>query len=224
MSMWARYLDTEGHFTSLDPLCEKTYPISPYSFCAGDPVNYVDPDGKIEWPIAPSYKEYHKRVHLNNFGAKRNNHFHKGVDINYKGAGDDDKGAPVLATHSGKIVRLVNYWEDGNDGGTRIRIRSNNGRVDTFYMHLDSISQGLKLGDSVKGGQVIGTITAHLHYEIYLDGFRINPALDSQSLIDPQQFVDDPIVIDGGILNPAIVTSEKKELPIIETIETIICI
>ena len=43
----ARYLDTEGHFTSLDPLCEKTYPVSPYSFCAGDPVNYVDPDGCI---------------------------------------------------------------------------------------------------------------------------------------------------------------------------------
>ncbi len=37
-----------GQFTSMDPLCEKYYHISPYAYCAGNPVKYVDPDGK-EW-------------------------------------------------------------------------------------------------------------------------------------------------------------------------------
>ena len=30
----------------MDPLCEKYYSISPYTYCGGDPVNFVDPDGR----------------------------------------------------------------------------------------------------------------------------------------------------------------------------------
>ena len=40
-----------GRFTTLDPLGEKYYHISPYAFCAGDPVNYVDPTG-MDWIMA----------------------------------------------------------------------------------------------------------------------------------------------------------------------------
>ena len=29
-----------------DPLAEKYYHLSPYAYCAGDPVNFVDPDGR----------------------------------------------------------------------------------------------------------------------------------------------------------------------------------
>ena len=29
----------------MDPLSEKYYHISPYAYCAGNPVNLVDPDG-----------------------------------------------------------------------------------------------------------------------------------------------------------------------------------
>ena len=31
---------------SLDPLCEKYPSISPYAYCAGNPVRYIDPDGR----------------------------------------------------------------------------------------------------------------------------------------------------------------------------------
>lgn len=30
----------------MDPLAEKYYSISPYAYCGGDPVNFVDPDGR----------------------------------------------------------------------------------------------------------------------------------------------------------------------------------
>ena len=33
-------------FTTMDPLCEKYYSISPYAYCNDNPVNYVDPDGR----------------------------------------------------------------------------------------------------------------------------------------------------------------------------------
>ena len=44
----ARWMDpTVGaRFTTMDPLCEKYYSVSPYAYCGGDPVNAVDPDGK----------------------------------------------------------------------------------------------------------------------------------------------------------------------------------
>ena len=41
-----QYDPTTGMFTSMDPLCEKYYHISPYVYCAGNPVRYVDPDGR----------------------------------------------------------------------------------------------------------------------------------------------------------------------------------
>ncbi len=43
------------HFTTRDPLCEKYYDLSPYGYCAGNPMRYVDPTGEyIEsaWDIA----------------------------------------------------------------------------------------------------------------------------------------------------------------------------
>ena len=44
----ARQFDVAGvpMWTSVDPLAEKYYPFTPYSYCAGDPVNKFDPDGK----------------------------------------------------------------------------------------------------------------------------------------------------------------------------------
>ena len=35
-----------GRWFAQDPLAEKYYGISPYAFCAGNPVKYIDPDGK----------------------------------------------------------------------------------------------------------------------------------------------------------------------------------
>lgn len=42
----ARYQTTHGIFTSQDPLAEKYYSISPYAYCAGNPVNLTDYSGK----------------------------------------------------------------------------------------------------------------------------------------------------------------------------------
>ena len=51
----ARFQTTDGMFVSLDPQCEKYYSISPYAYCAGNPVRYVDRDGGVietAWDIA----------------------------------------------------------------------------------------------------------------------------------------------------------------------------
>ena len=41
----ARFQTTDGIFTSIDPLAEKYYHLSPYAYCAGNPVNLVDLKG-----------------------------------------------------------------------------------------------------------------------------------------------------------------------------------
>ena len=35
-----------GLWTQMDPLAEKYYNVSPYVYCAGNPIRYVDPDGR----------------------------------------------------------------------------------------------------------------------------------------------------------------------------------
>jgi len=43
----ARHMSPDaGRFTTIDPMAEKYYNISPYAYCANNPVNAFDPDGK----------------------------------------------------------------------------------------------------------------------------------------------------------------------------------
>ena len=43
----ARHMDAvRGVFTTMDPLAEKYYNISPYAYCANNPINAYDPDGR----------------------------------------------------------------------------------------------------------------------------------------------------------------------------------
>ena len=43
----ARWMDgVGGRWSSMDPLCEEYYDVSPYAYCAGNPVNRVDLDGR----------------------------------------------------------------------------------------------------------------------------------------------------------------------------------
>ena len=45
----ARLMDPAlGRFSTVDPMCKKHPEISPYVYCAGNPVNLIDPDGR-DW-------------------------------------------------------------------------------------------------------------------------------------------------------------------------------
>ncbi len=46
----ARMMEPEwGRFTTLDPLAEKYYDVSPYAYCGNKPLTFVDPDGREIW-------------------------------------------------------------------------------------------------------------------------------------------------------------------------------
>ncbi|MCD8177595.1 MAG: RHS repeat-associated core domain-containing protein [Tannerellaceae bacterium] len=46
-----QYEPAIGRFSSMDPLAEKYYSISPYAYVRNNPVNRIDPDGMDEWEI-----------------------------------------------------------------------------------------------------------------------------------------------------------------------------
>ncbi len=50
-----RYDPAYAQFTQMDPLCEQYPHLSPYAYCAGNPIRYVDLDG-----LNPIYNEHGK--------------------------------------------------------------------------------------------------------------------------------------------------------------------
>lgn len=97
---------------------------------------------------------------------------HKGLDF---GA---PSGTPIYAAGAGTIAEVGPKGSFGNF----IRIR-HNGQYQTTYAHMSKFAKGIRKGDKIKQGEVIGYVGAtgrvtgpHLHYEILLDGAQVNPA------------------------------------------------
>ncbi len=98
---------------------------------------------------------------------------HHGVDF------AAERGTPVVASGSGKIVRL---GRNHPGYGNWLQIRHGNSGFQTRYGHLKGFARGIRKGMTIKQGQVIGSVGStglttgsHLHYEIFRDGLRIHP-------------------------------------------------
>lgn len=98
----------------------------------------------------------------------------------YKNHGGTDIGASygsAIYAADGGTVATVGY--DANGYGNYVMINHGNG-VQTLYAHMSSVA--VSQGQSVSQGQVIGYVGStglstgpHLHYEMYVDGSRVNP-------------------------------------------------
>ena len=96
---------------------------------------------------------------------------HKGVDY------AASRGTPIRATADGKIIHAGRKGGYGN-----AVILKHAGRFTTLYAHMNGFAKGVRRGNRVKQGQVIGYIGStglatgpHLHYEFRLDGVHRNP-------------------------------------------------
>ncbi|MCX7561639.1 M23 family metallopeptidase [Sulfitobacter sp. F26204] len=86
-------------------------------------------------------------------------------------------GTPVLAVAAGRIARAG----DGGGYGNVIYIDHGNG-VETRYAHLNAFAKGLKPGQQVGSGEVIGYVGTtgrstgpHLHFELHAGGQPLDP-------------------------------------------------
>jgi murein DD-endopeptidase MepM/ murein hydrolase activator NlpD len=97
---------------------------------------------------------------------------HQGMDF---AAGT---GTPVIAPADGVVVEARRWGGYGN----WLRIRHANG-LESGYGHLSRYGSGIRAGQRVRQGQVVAYVGStgastgpHLHYEIWRNGQRINPA------------------------------------------------
>ncbi len=94
---------------------------------------------------------------------------HTGLDI------DGDYDSPLYASHDG-VVSTAGW----NSGGYGLQIVLDGDGTRTRYAHASKIF--VKAGDTVKRGQTIAMMGTtgrstgtHLHYEVYINGKRVNP-------------------------------------------------
>ena len=97
---------------------------------------------------------------------------HQGIDF---AAGT---GTPVVAPADGVVVEARRWGGYGN----WLRIRHNNG-LESGYGHLSRYGSGIRAGQRVSQGQIVAYVGStgastgpHLHYELWRNGQRVNPA------------------------------------------------
>ncbi|MFZ2170503.1 MAG: peptidoglycan DD-metalloendopeptidase family protein [Methylococcaceae bacterium] len=139
-------------------------------------INYYSPEGRpmrkafLSAPvdfvrISSGFDTHRKHPILNRIRA------HKGVDYAAR------TGTPVKSVGDGEII-----FRDRKGGYGQVMIVKHGERYETLYAHLSSFKKGLKPGDRVKQGEVIGYVGQtglatgpHLHYEFRIDGVHRNP-------------------------------------------------
>ena len=96
---------------------------------------------------------------------------HKGVDF---GAAT---GTPIQAAGDGTVAFAGTKGAYGN----YVQVR-HTGQYSTAYAHMSRFASGLKPGQRVRQGQIIGYVGStgrstgpHLHYEVMVNGTQINP-------------------------------------------------
>ena len=113
--------------------------------------------------------------------------FHQGLDIKTQ------SGVPVIAAAAGSVVKV----ETNGYLGKTVEIEHEGEKFKTLYAHLKGYAEGLKVGEEVARGQIIGYVGntgrstgAHLHYSVYdIPKERwVNPIkyiLDQQPTLSP---------------------------------------
>jgi murein DD-endopeptidase MepM/ murein hydrolase activator NlpD len=115
----------------------------------------------------------------------RKREFHQGLDIKTRA------GVPVIATADGKVTKA----KKSGYLGKIVEITHDARQFTTLYAHLQGYADGLKVGQRVTRGQVIGYVGntgrstgAHLHYAVGKKGRWVNPLayiFDQQPTFSP---------------------------------------
>ena len=203
---------------SVDPMANKYPNISPYAYCAWNPVKLVDSDGNEPWyklisgynkdntPKAPTAARRHPVT-----GEVRPHH---GMDMAFK------KGGRINAAASGKVI-----FSGVKNGYGKTVVIDHGGGFYSLYAHMNTIN--VNAGDMVQNGAQLGEVGntgigtgSHLHVEYIKtdntinifggnkNACRFNPMDidDLQNVIDGKesknvQFLDGHIDRIGGLDN-----------------------
>ncbi|MFA5855091.1 MAG: M23 family metallopeptidase [Candidatus Gracilibacteria bacterium] len=106
---------------------------------------------------------------------------HLAVDIAKKDESGVGVSTPILAVKNGTVIE-VSTGTYGGGYGNHITLDHGNG-VQTFYAHCaevyvevgDAVSQGQVIANTGNTGRVYGVTGIHLHFELIVNGEKVNP-------------------------------------------------
>lgn len=154
-------------------------------------VSYYTPEGNSLKPAFTRYPVKFTRISSHFSRARKHpvlgmRRPHLGVDF------AAPTGTPIIASGDGQVAQI------GNRGGYGRTIVLNHGsQYRSLYAHMSRYAPGLKKGDRVRHGQVIGYVGSsgvatgpHLHYEFHVNGVHHDPlkvALPGSAPLDQSQ-------------------------------------
>jgi murein DD-endopeptidase MepM/ murein hydrolase activator NlpD len=130
------------------------------------------PKDIFNWPMADNFPI------SSTFGYRKDpftgeTKYHGGIDISAP------EGTPILAAADGVVVVADSSDSWGGGWGYHVKIKHSD-TYSTLYAHASKIA--VRNGQEVKKGEVIAYVGttgrstgAHLHFEVYKDGARVNP-------------------------------------------------
>ena len=128
----ARWMDAAlGRFTTIDPMCEKYYSVSPYAYCAGNPVNLLDPDGRVV--IIHYLNQDGKYVYQKYFGkmTSHNNQFFQDVIDTYHYFKETGGGENFIEAVESRDIEI--HIHDANLFGTSTKSSPYDGDACVFW-------------------------------------------------------------------------------------------
>ena len=105
----ARWMDpvVGGRFTTMDPLCEKYYDISPYAYCHGDPLNFIDPDGRDLILHGDSTNISNSLEQIQNGAGEGISIYYSDADSNLKYQISDGYDTSLLSEQAKLLIKII---------------------------------------------------------------------------------------------------------------------
>ncbi len=113
---------------------------------------------------------------------------HSGIDMTAR------PGTPIYATGDG-VVRVAGRNPQGLAGYGMVAVIDHGFGFQTLYAHMQGVK--VRVGQKVKRGEQIGTVGSsgmssgsHLHYEVILNGKKVDPVYYFGGDLSPQEYDD----------------------------------
>ena len=193
----ARYYDPAiARFTTMDPMAEKNYSVSPYAYCNNNPVKFVDPTGKEVWitMYGENGKVSDKILYTPGMEYKGKNEFFKNTTSLLNKMNSVEAGNTVLNTLSSSENKYyyTNIEAQKGSGASTVPIP---GSTDVYFKmgenaSLENTAHELFHGYQLEKGVGGQSITNEV--EAYAYGYSVayNYAMDHFSSAESQAFLN----------------------------------